>query len=274
MLKKTAVVTALFALSHTSSYAATETVSISGSTSVSRVIEVLAEVYNQQQDTVVVEVHGTSSSAGINAVRNGATDLGMSSRYLLEEEIQPDLHTVEIAKDAIAIVVHPDNPVSAISSAQLNEIYQHKLTNWQQLGGEDSRMAVVSRENASGTRYSFEAAMDLLRNVNGETVSGIHEQVLVANANSMVKTLVNHNRQAIGYASLGSVDDSIKALTVNGVAATGDNALSGEYELNRPFLLMYQGGSLDDNEQAFINFVLSAQGQQIVAEFGYLPVDE
>ncbi len=272
MLSKTTAMLALTSFISFNAFAATQTVSISGSTSVSRVMEVLAETYNAQQDETFIAVHGTGSSAGIVAVKNGATELGMSSRYLKEEEASPNLKLIEIAQDAIAVVVHPSNPIENLSASQVKDIYQRRVTNWNQVGGEDSLMAVVSRENASGTRFSFESNVDLLQSINGETVSDISRHVLVANANSMVKTLVNHNSHAIGYASLGSVDASIKAIDFAGIEASEENVRNGKYSLSRPFVIMHKDGEISAEAQAFIHFVLSEQGQTIVKDLGYINV--
>ncbi|WP_246616471.1 phosphate ABC transporter substrate-binding protein [Thaumasiovibrio subtropicus] len=273
MLKKTAAAFALMGLVNFSAFADNQhTISISGSTSVSRVMDVLAETYNQKHENIFVAVHGTGSSAGIAAVKSGATELGMSSRFLKEEEASPNLKLVQIAHDAITMVVHPSNTIENLTSAQIKDIYQEKITNWSQVGGDDSLMAVVSRENASGTRFSFESNVDLLQTLNGETVSDISRQILIANTNSMVKTLVNHNSHAIGYASLGSVDESIKAVDFNGIDPSVQNVRKGDYTLSRPFLIMHKDGEISKEAQDFIHFLLSDEGQTIIEELGYISI--
>ncbi|WP_413112848.1 phosphate ABC transporter substrate-binding protein [Thaumasiovibrio sp. DFM-14] len=275
MFKKTA---ALFYLTMALSFnlaAAPKTVSISGSTSVSRIMDALAETFNKRQSDIFIAVHGTGSSAGITAVKNGATELGMSSRFLKDEEASPNLKLVEIAHDAIAMVVHPSNPINNLTAEHANAIYKRQITDWSELGDEpSSAIAAVSRENASGTRFSFESNLDLLQVINGITVSGINNEVLIANSNSMVKTIVNHNPHAIGYISLGSVDNSIKAVSFNGIAPTLAHIHDNKYNLTRPFLIMYKDGELSTEARQFIQFILSEDGQDIVEAFGYLPIKQ
>ncbi|MGR5148485.1 phosphate ABC transporter substrate-binding protein [Photobacterium alginatilyticum] len=249
---------------------AKETVTVTGSTSVSHVVEVLAETYSQANKETFIAVQGVGSSAGISAVKQDAADIGMSSRYLKTAEINPDIQTVTIAHDGIALVVNKNNPVTNLTKEQVSKIYHGEITNWNQVGGADLKMAVVSRENASGSRFSFEDFMGLTQQVAGQMVSDINPQVLVVNTNGTVKSLVSRNTNAIGYISLGSVDDSIKALAFDGVEPNLANLESGQYKISRPFLMLYKEKKIADNAKAFVDYVVSDNGQTIIEKRGYL----
>ncbi|MFA0087398.1 phosphate ABC transporter substrate-binding protein [Vibrio sp. 10N.286.49.C2] len=262
---------ALISLSATS-FAYAEEVNISGSTSVARVMDVLAEHYNTDHKETFIAVQGIGSTAGITLVDKGVADIGMSSRYLTERESSDSLDVFPIAYDGLAIVVNITNPVPNLSREQVFDIYKGKITNWKQVGGEDKDIAVVTREASSGTRYSFESLLGLTRIVNDRLVSDINPTNLVVNSNSMVKTIVNHNPHAIGFISEGSVDRSIKAIQFEGVEASTANIAKGEYKLARPFLLLHKKDEIDDDADKFIKFVLSDNGQALIAEYGYTPI--
>lgn len=251
---------------------ARETVTVTGSTSVSHVVEVLAETYSNMNKKTFIAVQGVGSSAGIAAVKQDAADVGMSSRYLKTAEINPDVETVTIAHDGIALVVNKSNPVSNLTKEQVSKIYHGEITNWKEVGGPDLTMAVVSRENASGSRFSFEDFMGLTQQVAGQTVSDINPQVLIVNTNGTVKSLVSRNAHAIGYVSLGSIDDSVKALSFEGVQPNLSNLESGDYKISRPFLMLYKERKIADNARDFINYVISGSGQSIIEQRGYLAV--
>ncbi|MGF1748326.1 MULTISPECIES: phosphate ABC transporter substrate-binding protein [Vibrio] len=262
---------ALISISATSfSYA--EEVNISGSTSVARVMDVLAEQYNTSHKDTFIAVQGIGSTAGITLVEKGVADIGMSSRYLTERESSEALDVFPIAYDGLAIVVNITNPVPNLSREQVFDIYKGKITNWKQVGGEDKEIAVVTREASSGTRYSFESLLGLTRIVNDRLVSDINPTNLVVNSNSMVKTIVNHNPHAIGFVSEGSVDRSIKAIQFEGVEASTQNIAQGKYKLARPFLLLHKKDDIDDDADKFIKYVLSDNGQALIAEYGYTPI--
>ena len=165
------------------------TVSVSGSTSVSNVVEVLAETY-QQTTNKSVDVQGTGSSAGILAAGNGISMLGMSSRELRSSELTPFLEQTIIAKDGIALVINENNPVNSLTLTQINKIYRKQITNWKDLGGVDKDIVVVTREASSGTREAFEQIVGLKKSVNGIHVTNITPTALVGNGNGMIKTLL------------------------------------------------------------------------------------
>ena len=250
---------------------ANSTVSVSGSTSVSNVVEVLAETY-QKSTNNIVDVQGTGSSAGILAVKNGISMLGMSSRELRNSEVTPFLEQSVIAKDGIALVINENNPVNSLTLTEINKIYRNRITNWKEVGGEDKEIVVVTREASSGTREAFEKIVGLKKSVNGIQVTNITPTALVGNGNGMIKTLVSNNDYAISFISLGSVDDtSLKVLKVNGIESSDENIVSGEYRIVRPFILIFKN-DVKQEAQDFINYVLSDEGQQIVEEQGYISV--
>lgn len=262
---------ALLSFSAVNTVAAQE-VNISGSTSVARVMDVLAEQYNTSHSDTFIAVQGIGSTAGITLVEKGAADIGMSSRYLTERESNESLDVFPIAYDGLAIVVNLANPVQDLTREQLFDIYKGKINNWKQVGGPDQKIAVVTREASSGTRSSFESLLGLTQIINDRLVSDINPTNLVVNSNSMVKTIVNNNPHAVGYISEGSVDRSVKAIKFEGVEATTKNISDGKYKLARPFLLLHKKDDIDDDADKFISFVLSNEGQSLIQEYGYTPI--
>ncbi|EOX4445201.1 phosphate ABC transporter substrate-binding protein [Vibrio alginolyticus] len=247
-------------------------INISGSTSVARVMDVLAEEYNKTHPDDYVAVQGIGSSAGITMVNKGVAEIGMSSRYLTESEKGEDLNVYPIAYDGLAVVVNRTNSVENLSQQQLFDIYKGKIKNWKEVGGADQPIAVVTREASSGSRYSFESLLGLTKIVNDRLVSDISPNNLVLNSNSMVKTIVNHNTRAIGFISVGSVDRSIKAIQLDGIDPTSTNISNHKYKLARPFLVLYKVDKISDAGKGFIAFLRSDQGQKAIADYGYTPV--
>ncbi|EEZ82916.1 ABC transporter, periplasmic substrate-binding protein [Vibrio alginolyticus 40B] len=247
-------------------------INISGSTSVARVMDVLAEEYNKTHPDDYVAVQGIGSSAGITMVNKGVAEIGMSSRYLTESEKGEDLNVYPIAYDGLAVVVNRTNSVENLSQQQLFDIYKGKIKNWKEVGGADQPIAVVTREASSGSRYSFESLLGLTKIVNDRLVSDISPNNLVVNSNSMVKTIVNHNTRAIGFISVGSVDRSIKAIQLDGIDPTSTNISNHKYKLARPFLVLYKVDKISDAGKGFIAFLRSEQGQKAIADYGYTPV--
>lgn len=251
---------------------AQETVSISGSTSVTEVMEVLAETYQNQKSDTFIEVQGTGSSAGVKAAKNGTSMFGMASRELKDSEKEPELKETVIARDGIAVVVNNANPIKGLTADQIAAIYRGEVSNWSDVGGESKPIVVVTRDTASGTRGAFEDIMGLKRKVNGKKVSAISQKAQVGNGNGVVKTIVANNPFAIGYISLGSIDDSLKALEVDGHSPSADAVAAGDYKVARPFLVLHKEGKPSAAAQDFLNWVMSAEGQKIVANQGYIAV--
>lgn len=246
-------------------------VNISGSTSVARVMDVLAEEYNKSHPDDYIAVQGIGSSAGIMMVNKGIVELGMSSRYLTESEKGEDLNVFPIAFDGLAVVVNRTNAVTNLTEQQLYDIYKGKVTNWKQVGGDEQPIAVVTREASSGSRYSFESLLGLTTIVNDRLVSDINPNNLVVNSNSMVKTIVNHNPHAIGFISVGSVDRSVKAVQFEGIEPSANNIANHKYKLARPFLILYKVDGLDAAGKDFVKFLKSESGQKAIADYGYTP---
>ncbi|WP_295891634.1 phosphate ABC transporter substrate-binding protein [uncultured Vibrio sp.] len=263
---------ALFSVTLSTGTALAAEVNVSGSTSVGRVMDVLAESYNAEHPDSFIAVQSIGSTAGLTLVDKGVVEIGMSSRYLTEREQNETLTVAPIAFDGLAVVVNNANNVADISRDQLYKIYKGEVTNWKELGGADQEIAVVTREVSSGSRFSFESMLGLTKVVNERLVSDISTRNIVVNSNSMVKTLVNHNKQAIGFISKGSVDKSIRALTFEGTKATSENIASGKYSLYRPFLMVYKQEKVSDDALSFLNYLKSDEAKNLIKEYGYTPV--
>ncbi len=241
------------------------TISISGSTSVGPLAEKLAMKY-EEIDSVNIEVNQIGSSAGITNVINGVSEIGMSSRDLKDEEAA-ELEEVIIAYDGIVVVTHPTNPVDNLTMEQVKQIFTGEVTNWKELGGDDLEIVVVSREDGSGSRDAFQ---EIVGYSSGELI----RNAIVASGNGNIKTTVAMNKHAIGFISFEYIDEKIRPLMINGVEPTARNVLDQQYSLSRPFLFVYKDGQLSTKGQEFIDFILSEDGQAIVAETGAIPVRE
>lgn len=241
------------------------TIAISGSTSVGPLVELEEEEFEANNQDVTIEINQTGSSSGIKDTISGTTEIGMSSRELTDEESK-NLKEVTIAVDGIGVVVNKNNPVKNLTLEQIKDIFTGKITNWSEVGGEDKEIVVVSREEGSGTRTAFQ---EILNYSTEDTV----KNAIVNNSTGATKVMVEENDNAIGYMSIGYIDDSIASVNVDGVEATADNVKSGEYKIQRPFLLVYKEGALSEEGQEFIDFILSDKGQAIVAEENLVAVD-
>ena len=250
---------------------------VAGSTSVQPYAEVLAEAYRVLYPGREVEVQGGGSSAGISSVHSGIAEIGMSSRHIKEAEMEMfvgegrELFVYEIAKDGLAIIVNPGNPVRDLSLEQVRAIYATEITNWNQVGGRDAKIHVITREEGSGTRDAFSQL------VMGE--SSITPKAIVQDSNGAVRLLVSDDKNSIGFISLGLVraepgQKEVEALSLDGVAASFENIENGTYRLYRPFLFV---AAADKNEtpdeltKQFIDFTLSEEGQSILAREGLIP---
>lgn len=238
------------------------TIKIAGSTSVQPLSEEFADAFMKRNPGVSVVVTGGGSSAGIKAAQEGAADIGTSSRELTPEEKKGLKETV-IALDGIAVIVNSKNPVSKLSLEQVRKIFAGEIANWKDVGGKDAPINVFTREEGSGTRAAFE-----------ELVMGEGKKILskagVQNSTGAVRTAVAGDENAIGYISLGSLDKSVKALTVDGVKPSKETVLNGSYKISRPFIYVTRGAPSGIVKE-FIDFVLSPEGQKIVGE-KYVPI--
>ncbi len=240
---------------------------IAGSTTVLPIAEECARVFMGENPGSQIYVSGGGSSHGVKAVADGTVDLGDASRDIKdsERELYPDLVTHGIAKDGVAIVVHPSNQVSDLTMQELQGIYTGEITNWLDLGGEDAEIMVVSREAGSGTRDCFEQAV--LAPIKKE----ITDHAIIQDSNGKVRTTIAGNEQSIGFLSLGYVNPDVKAVKLDGIPPTIANIRSGDYAISRT-LWMITNGDPDEDEQAFLDFVLSGDGQKIVSEVRFIPV--
>jgi len=233
---------------------------VSGSTSVQPYVEVLAEEFLLLHPTEEVDVQGGGSSAGIMAVESGIADIGMSSRPLKKDE--QHLWVIEIAKDGLAMIIHPRNMVHNLTLEQVRRIYTGEIQNWEELGGVSAKIHIIAREEGSGTRGAFEEL------VMGE--SRISPRAIVQSSNGAVRQLVSGDPNAIGFISLGLVDESIRAVSLDGVAATAENVTDGSYSLYRPFLFIAEEKPAETAAQ-FINFILSPEGKEHMRREGLVP---
>lgn len=234
---------------------------IAGSTSVEPFAEKLAEVFMKEHPGVLINVQGGGSSAGIYACRQGACQLGASSRELVESE--KELIEIPIAWDGIAIIVHPSNPLKNLTLKELRQIFLGALKNWQDLGWGPQAIHVITREEGSGTRETFEHIVMEKK----EITPG----ALVQDSNGSVREIVAADPYALGYISVGLVDDRVKALSIDGVAPTPENIQSKRYQLARRFLLVSRSEPTGLAKK-FIDFILSPPGQRLLTLEGLVAV--
>lgn len=237
-------------------------INIIGSTSVQPLAQELADAFASVETGVQIDIQGVGSTAGVKAANDGTADIGTASRELKSEEKEWGLTEHVIARDGIAIAVHPSNSVSDLTTEQAAKIFKGEITNWKEVGGEDKEIIVVSREAGSGTRGAFEEILKI--------EDALVETALIAEGNGAVKQNIATKQAAIGYVSLGYIDNSIKPVKVDGVEATVETIQSNEYPVARPFLMLTKG-ELRPEVKAFIDFIMSSEGQKIVGE-GYIPV--
>jgi len=242
------------------------TVSVTGSTTVQPLAEKLAEAFMTENTGIRIDVQGGGSSVGVKAAGEGTSNIGMASREIKDSEMVdfPNLKVFVIARDGIAIVAHPDTKVSDLTVEQVRDIFSGKVTNWKEFGGEDQNIVVVSREEGSGTRAAFEEM------VMGKDVM-ITASAILQPSNGSIRTTVSTTPFSIGYMSFGYLDETVKSLSINGVAPTEQNAADGTYPIVRP-LNMLTNGEPTGAVKAFLDFILSEAGQKLVSEDGYIPV--
>jgi len=247
--------------SQAQSAAAPYTIAVGGSTSVNPLMELFVAEYAKVRGNVKFTVSATGSGDGIKGVPAGTCEIGMSSRELTPAEMGTGIDELVIAIDGIAVIINNTNPITSLTQAQIKNIYTGEITSWEQLGasaqGKTGRIAVVSREPGSGTRGAFEEILKF----QDKLVRGAIE----FDGTGAIKAEVSRNADAIGYISLGSLDNSIKALSVDGIAATTGNVVSGSYKIARPFILLTKKGvPLNAETKAFLDWVMSPAGQNIV----------
>ena len=236
------------------------TVSTDGSTSMEKVINSLGESFMAMNKEVKFTYNPTGSGSGIQAVSEGRCDIGLSSRALKDDEKASGLVETVVALDGIAIVVNPENPVSDLDIDTIAKIYTGEITNWKDVGGNDAEIVLIGREAGSGTRDGFESITD--------TKDACQYRQELTSTGDVINT-VSQNPDAIGYASLSAVGDSVKALTVGGVEATEATVKDGSYVVQRPFVLVTKEGTkLSPAAQAFFDYALSTDAASIIAAAG------
>lgn len=240
------------------------TVSTDGSTSMEKVIGALGESFMEANSGTTFTYNPTGSGSGIQAVSEGRCDIGLSSRALKDDEKASGLKETIVALDGIAIIVNPQNPVKDLSLEQIAKIYTGEITNWKDVGGEDAEIVLIGREAGSGTRDGFESIT--------ETKDACQYRQELTSTGDVITT-VSQNPNAIGYASLAAIKDSVKALTVNGVAPTEATVKDGTYLVQRPFVLVTkEGAALSETAQKFFDFATSADAASIISAAGAVPV--
>ena len=239
-------------------------VATDGSTSMESVIGILGESFMQLHPDVTFTYNPTGSGSGITAVQEGRCDIGLSSRALKDEEVESGLKGETVALDGIAIIVNNENPVTDLSLEQIAQIYTGEIRNWSEVGGNDEEIVLIGREAGSGTRDGFES-------ITGTEDLCQYRQELTSTGD--VITTVSQNPAAIGYASLASVSDQTKTLTVDGVEPTEDTVRDGSYKIQRPFVLVTKDGeALSAQAQAFYDYAMSSDVADLIAQAGAVAI--
>lgn len=241
------------------------TVATDGSTSMEKVIGALGEAFEEENSGVTFTYNPTGSGTGITAVAEGRCDIGLSSRSLKDEEVAKGLEETVLAYDGIAVIVNPENPVADLDLETIAKIYKGEITNWSEVGGNDGEIVLIGREANSGTRDGFESITD--------TEDACQYRQELTSTGDVITTVAS-NPNAIGYASVASVKESVKALTVGGVAPTDETIKNGTYEIQRPFVLVTKADAeLSETAQKFFDFALSENAKEIITAAGVVPAE-
>ena len=233
----------------------TGSVATDGSTSMQKVINTLGEAFMNENKGITFTYNPTGSGSGIKAVQEGRCDIGLSSRALKAEEKEAGLKETVLAYDGIAIIVNPENPVSDLTLEQIAEIYTGRITNWKDLGGNDAEIVLIGRE------------ADGFETITGTTDACQYRQELTSTGD--VITTVAQNPDAIGYASLASIKDTVKALSVGGIVPTEDSVKDGSYAIQRPFVLVtVEGRALSECVQKFFEYITSSEAASLISAAG------
>ena len=239
-------------------------VSTDGSTSMQKVINALGEAF--MEDTGAnFTYNATGSGTGIKAVKDGTCDIGLSSRYLKDSEKAEGLQETILAIDGIAIIVHTKNAVADLTVEQIAAIFKGEINNWSEVGGDDGEVVCIGREESSGTRDGFESITDT------EGTCAYRQELT---SNGAVLTAVAENPNAIGYVSLSSVKDTVKAISVGGVTPSEESIKDGSYAVQRPFVLVTKEGvNLSETAEEFFEFATSSAAHEIITAAGVVPAN-
>ena len=239
-------------------------VSLNGSTSMEKVVGVLGEQFMADNSGVSVTYDATGSGAGIEAASNGSADIGLSSRALKDEETASGLVGTTVALDGIAVIVNPANKVADLTVEQIAKIFTGEITDWSELGGDAGTISCIGREAGSGTRDGFESIT--------KTKDACKMDQELTSTGAVIEAVAG-NPNAIGYASLSALKDTVKAVTVGGVACTEDTVLDGSYAIQRPFVFVTKdSAALSAQAQAFFDFATSAAANDLIRAAGAVPV--
>ena len=238
-------------------------ISLSGSTSMEKVCEALAETFMEEYKDITVTVEYTGSGAGIESVTNGMCDIGNSSRNLKDSEKEKGVVENIIAIDGIAVIVNPASEVENLTKDELIKIYTGEIKNWKELGGKDENIVVLGREAGSGTRSAFE---ELLK------IQDLCVYAGEIDSTGGVKAKIASTEGTIGYVSLDVVDDTVKALKLDGIEATEANIKGGSYLLSRPFVMATKGDIANQNElvKTWFDYINSPKGQEVIKSVGLI----
>jgi phosphate transport system substrate-binding protein len=238
-----------------------KSITMAGSTAFQPFAEKLADQYMTKGSGVTITVQGGGSAVGIQSAISGAAQIGMADLVVLPEEAKV-LTTTVVARDGIAVVVNPKNPVSGLTTEQIRDIMNGKIKNWEAVGGANTPITVVSREAGSGTRSSFE---QIITNIS------LTKDALIQDSNGTIRETVANDPNAIGYLSHGLLNEKIKAVQVDGVTCSNESITAGSYKLVRPIFLLVKG-TPGKEVQDFIQYILSGEGQQTITANGLLAV--
>ena len=240
-------------------------VSTDGSTSMEKVIGALGEAFEENSSGVTFTYNPTGSGSGITAVAEGRCDIGLSSRNLKDEEKAQGLTETVLALDGIAVIVNPDNPVNDLDLETIGKIYMGEITNWKDIGGNDLEIVLIGREAGSGTRDGFES-------ITGTEDACKYRQELTSTGDVM--GAVAGNPAAIGYASLASVKETVKALLVDGIVPAEETVKDGSYVVQRPFVLVTKSSTeLSETAQKFFDYITSSEANETISSAGAVPVN-
>jgi phosphate transport system substrate-binding protein len=234
-----------------------------GSTTMQPLVAKLGDEFQVLHPHVTLEIAAGGSAVGIKAIHDGTTDIGMASRALTTNEAQ-GINQFKVAIDVLAIVVHPDNPITQLTLGQLEDIYMGKLTNWQSLGGSDLLIIPVQRETSSGSRGAFD---ELVLQKQAATAANLVNAITAGDEAANV----SGKPGAIGYVGFGNLDKTIKVIAINGIPPTQENARDNSYPLIRPLTFM-TGPLSQPLAQTFIDFALSARGKKSIQDLGWVPI--
>ena len=242
-----------------------KSVSTDGSTSMQKVMLALGEAFMENNSGTNFTYNGTGSGSGIKAVKDGTCDIGLSSRYLKDSEKAEGLKETILAIDGIAIIVHPGNAVADLTVEQISAIFTGEIINWSEVGGSDGEIVLIGREENSGTRDGFESITDT------ESACKYRQELT---SNGAVLTAVAENPNAIGYVSLSSVKDTVRAISVGGVAPSEESIKDGTYVVQRPFVLVTkEGAQLSETAQTFFDYATSSEAREIISAAGVVPAN-